>query len=103
MEITETRIRLMETDSKMLAIASVTFDDCFVVHDIKVIEGEKGVFVAMPSRKDGDGRFRDIAHPINQETRSTIREAVLIAYNEKLNEEMQAGDEEAEKIAAKFF
>lgn len=103
MEITETRVRVFKDDGKMLAVASVTFDDCFVVHDIKVINSDKGVFVAMPSRKDGEGRFRDIAHPINQETRSTISEAVLIAYNEKLNEEMQAGDEEAEKIAERFF
>lgn len=103
MEITETRVRVFKDDGKMLAVASVTFDDCFVVHDIKVIDGANGVFVAMPSRKDSDGRFRDIAHPLDQDTRHMVSEAVMIAYNKKLNEEMQAGDEEAEKIAARFF
>lgn len=103
MQITDTRVRLIADGGKMLAIASVTFDDQFVVHDIKVIEGEKGVFIAMPSRKDGEGRFRDIAHPLDPDTRHMVSEAVMIAYNKKLNEEMRISDEEAEKIARKFF
>lgn len=88
MQITETRIRLLDTDTKMMAVASVTFDDCFVVHDIKVIDGSNGTFVAMPSRKMGDDDFRDIAHPINQETRDMVRDAVLQAYSEALSEKM---------------
>lgn len=103
MQITETRIRLLDTDTKMRAVASVTFDDCFVVHDIKVIDGSNGTFVAMPSRKMGDDDFRDIAHPINQETRDMVRDAVLRKYDEALRERMQLSDEEAEKIAARFF
>ena len=103
MQITDTRVRLLEASDKLRAVASVTFDDCFVVHDIKVIEGSNGTFVAMPSRKMGDDDFRDIAHPINQETRDMVRDAVLRKYDEALRERMQLSDEEAEKIAARFF
>ena len=103
MQITETRIRLMEGDGKMRAIASVTFDGCFVVHDLKVIEGSKGTFVAMPSRKLGEGDFRDIAHPTQQFMRDMIREAVFKAYDDAIREQMQMSEEEAEKVAARFF
>lgn len=103
MQITETRIRLMQDEGKMRAIASVTFDECFVVHDIKVIDGSNGMFVAMPSRKMGEGDFRDIAHPIQQFMRDMIRETVLKAYDEALREEMNKSEADAERIAARFF
>ena len=69
MQITDVRIRKIATDGKMKAIVSVTFDDQFVIHDIKVIEGQNGLFIAMPSRKTPDGEFKDIAHPINTNSR----------------------------------
>lgn len=103
MQITEVRIRMIDTEGKMRAIASVTFDGCFVVHDIKIIEGQEGPFVAMPSRKIGDGEFRDVAHPIQQFMRDMIREAVFKAYDDEIRERMQMSEEEAEKIANKFF
>ncbi len=77
MEITDIRIRRVDADSKMKAVVSVTFDDEFVVHDIKIIEGQNGLFIAMPSRKMGEGDFRDIAHPLKSETRNRIRDAIL--------------------------
>ena len=103
MQITEVRIRMIDTESKMRAVASVTFDGCFVVHDIKIIEGQEGPFVAMPSRKIGDGEFRDVAHPIQQFMRDMIREAVFKAYDDAIRERMQMSEEEAEKVAARFF
>ena len=103
MQITEVRIRMIDTESKMRAVASVTFDGCFVVHDIKIIDGQEGPFVAMPSRKIGNGEFRDVAHPIQQFMRDMIREAVFKAYDDAIRERMQMGDEEAEKIVNKFF
>ena len=103
MQITEVRIRMIDTESKMRAVASVTFDGCFVVHDIKIIDGQEGPFVAMPSRKIGDGEFRDVAHPIQQFMRDMIREAVFKAYDDEIRERMQMSEEEAEKIASKFF
>lgn len=103
MQITEVRIRMIDTESKMRAVASVTFDGCFVVHDIKIIDGQEGPFVAMPSRKIGDGEFRDVAHPIQQFMRDMIREAVFKAYDDAIRERMQMSEEEAEKIARKFF
>lgn len=103
MQITEVRIRMIDTESKMRAVASVTFDGCFVVHDIKIIDGQEGPFVAMPSRKIGDGEFRDVAHPIQQFMRDMIREAVFKAYDDAIKERMQTSEEEAEKIANKFF
>lgn len=103
MQITETRIRLMQDEGKMRAIASVTFDECFVVHDIKVIDGSNGMFVAMPSRKMGEGDFRDIAHPIQQFMRDMIKEAVFDAYDRELRAQMNLSDDDAERIAAKFF
>ena len=73
-------------DSKLRAVATITIDDCFVVHDIKVIEGADGPFIAMPSRKTNDGEFKDIAHPLNTETREQLRDAILAAYHEALAE-----------------
>ena len=84
MEVTDVRIRKVTEESKMKAIVSVTFDDEFVVHDIKVIDGLNGIFVAMPSRKMADGEFRDIAHPINATTRKKIHEAVFKEYEKSL-------------------
>ena len=80
MNITDVRIRKVKDEGKMKAVASVTFDGEFVVHDIKVIEGKNGLFIAMPSRKMSDGDFRDIAHPLLSETRNRIKDAILDAY-----------------------
>lgn len=80
MEITDVRIRKIAKEGKMKAIVSVTFDNEFVVHDIKIIEGEKGLFIAMPSRKSLNGEFRDIAHPINSTTRETLQKTILDKY-----------------------
>jgi stage V sporulation protein G len=84
MQITDIRIRVVNKESKMKAVVSVTFDDCFVVHDIKVIDGEKGLFIAMPSKKTPDGEYRDIAHPINGEMRNGLMDAILKKYEEEL-------------------
>ena len=77
MNITDVRIRKMDKEGKMKAVVSITIDDEFVVHDIKIIEGEKGLFIAMPSRKASDGEYRDIAHPINSDTRVAIQNLIL--------------------------
>ncbi|MCR4426098.1 MAG: septation regulator SpoVG [Firmicutes bacterium] len=82
MNITDVRVRKVDTPGKMRAIASITFDDAFVVRDIRVIEGQKGLFVAMPSRRAPDGEFRDIAHPVTQAARDMIEEAILRIYNQ---------------------
>ena len=87
MEITGIKIKKIETDNKMKAIASITIDDCFAVHDIKVIQNEDKVFVAMPNKRLKDGTFKDVAHPINFETRSLIEKAVIDAYNDAEVEE----------------
>ncbi len=87
MKITDVRMRKISQEGKMKAIVSVTFDNEFVVHDIKVIDGQNGLFVAMPSRKMGDGDFRDIAHPINAETRQKIQDAIFKEYEKSLSEE----------------
>lgn len=81
MNITDVRVRKIAKDGKMKAVVSITIDDEFVVHDIKVIEGEKGLFIAMPSRKAVGGEYRDIAHPINTATRAMLQEVVLEAYD----------------------
>ncbi len=86
MRITDVRVRKMTQDSKMKAIVSITIDDEFVVHDIKVIEGEKGLFIAMPSKKATDGEYRDIAHPINSVTREHIQNIILDSYEKALLE-----------------
>ncbi|WP_073026385.1 septation regulator SpoVG [Lutispora thermophila] len=80
MNITDVRIRKVNVEGKMKAVVSVTFDNEFVVHDIKVIEGQEGLFIAMPSRKTPDGEFKDIAHPINSATREKIQSAILEEY-----------------------
>lgn len=80
MTITDVRVRKVAKDGKMKAVVSITLDEAFVVHDIKVIEGEKGLFIAMPSRKTADGEYRDIAHPINSQTREVIQNTILEAY-----------------------
>ena len=95
MNITDVRVRKVTEEGKMKAIVSVTFDDCFVVHDIKIIEGQEGLFIAMPSRKMPDGEFKDIAHPINSETRNLVAEAVFKAYEEKRAEESENVEEAA--------
>ena len=84
MKITDVRVRIVKKDdSKLKAVASVTFDDCFVVHDIKVIEGTEGYFIAMPSRKTNDGEYKDIAHPIKTETREELIKIILNAFEEE--------------------
>ena len=88
MLITDVRIRKISAEGKMKAIISVTFDEEFVVHDIKVIEGQNGLFIAMPSRKTPDGEFKDIAHPINAHTRERIQESILEAYQKAILEEV---------------
>lgn len=80
MQITDVRIRKISTEGKMKAIVSITFENEFVIHDIKVIEGQNGLFIAMPSRKTPDGEFKDIAHPINTETREKVQKAILDEY-----------------------
>ena len=87
MQITDVRIRKIAKEGKMKAIVSITLDGEFVVHDIKVIEGEKGLFIAMPSRRAGDGEYRDIAHPINSETREMIQNIILEKYEAVLEED----------------
>ena len=87
MTITDVRIRKIAAEGKMKAIVSITFDNEFVVHDIKVIEGQNGLFIAMPSRKTPDGEFKDIAHPINTDTREKIQESILKAYEAAVEEE----------------
>ena len=86
MQITDIRIRRMDKEGKMKAVVSITIENEFVVHDIKIIEGEKGLFIAMPSRKAADGEYRDIAHPINSETRENIQRLILEKYEEVLQE-----------------
>ncbi|EEU03107.1 stage V sporulation protein G [Eubacterium saphenum ATCC 49989] len=95
MQITDVRVRRLNGDGKMKAIVSITFDDEFVVHDIKVIEGQNGLFIAMPSRRMGDGDFRDIAHPLISETRNKIKDAVLDAYEKALAEQENLPESEA--------
>ena len=87
MQITDVRVRKVAKEGKLKAVVSITMDDEFVVHDIKVIEGEKGLFIAMPSKKALDGEYRDIAHPINSETRERIQSMILAKYDEALTEE----------------
>lgn len=88
MEVTDVRLRRVETEGRMRAIASITLDDEFVVHDIRVIDGNAGLFVAMPSKRTPDGEFRDIAHPINSGTRNKIQDTVLAAYHNSSEEEV---------------
>lgn len=87
MQITDVRVRKIAKEGKMKAVVSITLDDEFVVHDIKVIEGDKGLFIAMPSKKAADGEYRDIAHPINSTTRENIQRIILERYETALEEE----------------
>lgn len=93
MEVTDVRLRRVNTDGRMRAIASITIDNEFVVHDIRVIDGNNGMFVAMPSKRTPDGEFRDIAHPISSATREKIQKAVLAEYE-------HVGEEEQEIVGA---
>jgi stage V sporulation protein G len=86
MQITDVRVRKITKEGRMKAIVSITLDNEFVVHDIKVIEGEKGLFIAMPSKKAVDGEYRDIAHPINSDTRDKIQKVILDSYEKALQE-----------------
>ena len=96
MEITDVRVRKIAKEGKMKAIVSITFDDEFVVHDIQVIDGEKGLFIAMPSKKASDGEYRDIAHPINSNTRDRIQSTILESYEKALLEpETEGADRNA--------
>lgn len=88
MMITDVRVRKVAKDGKMKAVVSITFDDEFVIHDIKVIEGEKGLFIAMPSRKTAEGEYRDIAHPISSAAREKIQEVILQGYERAIQEEL---------------
>ena len=87
MQITDVRVRKVTKEGKVKAVVSITMDDEFVVHDIKVIEGEKGLFIAMPSKKAADGEYRDISHPINSGTRERIQTLILEKYEEALKED----------------
>ena len=87
MQITDVRVRRIEKEGKMKAVVSITIDEEFVVHDIKIIEGEKGLFIAMPSRRAADGEYRDIAHPINSDTRERIQRLILERYQETIDAE----------------
>ena len=82
MKVTDVRLRKIQTDGRMKALVSITLDDAFVVHDLRVIEGNSGLFVAMPSKRTPDGEFRDIAHPINSDMRQEIQDAVMKVYDE---------------------
>ena len=86
MQVTDVRVRKIAKESKMKAVVSITLDDEFVVHDIKIIEGDKGLFIAMPSKKASDGEYRDIAHPINSQTRESIQKVILESYERALVE-----------------
>ena len=88
MQITDVRVRKVAKEGKLKAVVSITMDEEFVVHDIKVIEGEKGLFIAMPSKKAADEEYRDIAHPINSDTRERIQNIILEKYEQTLKEEL---------------
>ena len=89
MQITDIRVRIVHNDEKLKGVASITIDDCFVVHDLKIISGTEQLFIAMPSRRTKDGEFKDVAHPIKSETRDEISKLVLDAYNKALSEDSQ--------------
>ncbi len=92
MQITDVRVRKVAKEGKMKAVVSITIDDEFVVHDIKVIEGEKGMFIAMPSRKSTDGEYRDIAHPLNSATRDRIQTIILNKYEKAMAEDSESAE-----------
>ena len=82
MKVTDVRLRKIQTDGRMKALVSITLDEAFVIHDLRVIEGNSGLFVAMPSKRTPDGEFRDLAHPINSDMRQEIQDAVMKVYDE---------------------
>ena len=86
MNISDIRIKIVEATGKLKAVASITIDGCFVVHDIKILEGNRGLFVMMPSRKSADGIYKDVAHPINTETREMLKPVLIKAYSDKMAE-----------------
>jgi stage V sporulation protein G len=92
MEITDIRVRRVEADGKLRAYVTVTFDDCFVVHNVKVIEGKSGTFIAMPSRKTKTGEYKDVAHPINSEFRQKLQDKILKAYADTETEDSDRGE-----------
>lgn len=96
MQITDVRVRKLSDEGKMRGIVSVTFDNAFVVHDIKIIEGQNGLFIAMPSRKVAEGEFRDIAHPINADMRFDLQDQIIRAYEEAKENSIEEIHEEAE-------
>lgn len=96
MEITDIRIRRVGAEGKLKAYVTVTFDDCFVVHNVKVIEGKNGAFIAMPSRKTKAGDYKDVAHPINSDFRNSLQEKILDAYGKELPEEESSPQEQPE-------
>lgn len=95
MEITDVRVKKLNSDNRLKAIAAITIDDCFVVHELRIIDGKEGLFVAMPSRKMPNGEFKDVAHPINQETRDRIESVVIEAFNNLEEEQTEPKSEEA--------
>lgn len=100
MKITDVRLRKVNNqDTRMKALASITFDDAFVVHDLRVIEGNNGLFVAMPSKRTADGEFRDIAHPINSEMRQHVQEEVMRVYDETEDVPAESTEDEEETEA----
>ena len=98
MEITDIRVRKLNTEGKMKAVVSVTFDKAIVIHDIKIIDGQEKLFIAMPSRKTPDGEFKDIAHPINAQMRQYLEDAILKKYETALEEEAAAPQATAELV-----
>lgn len=95
MQITDIRIRRVVSEGKLKAYVTVTFDDCFVVHNVKVIEGKSGVFIAMPSRKTKTGEYKDVAHPINSEFRANLQDQILEAY-QNLPEDAETAHDDAD-------
>jgi len=93
MNVTSVRVKKIENKNRLKAVATITFDECFVIHELRLIEGKNGLFVAMPSKRTPDGEFRDIAHPINTGTRTKIQEAVLHAYHESSEEDVISYEE----------
>lgn len=98
MDITDIRVRKINDEGRMKAIVSVTFDEALVIHDVKVVEGDKGLFVAMPSKKMPDGEYKDIAHPISSAAREVIQTAVLRAYEEAKEERAKHLEDSAESM-----
>ena len=98
MEVTEVRIRKVEAEGKLKAYVTVTFDNCFVVHNVKIIEGKTGLFIAMPSRKTANGEYKDVAHPISPEFRNALQDKILAEYNAGHIEEGTARPEAGEHI-----